>query len=192
MANENTPRGFKPLRMVTGSPYSGATNPYKIANAYATNIFAGDPVKLITTGLIQKAGAAEQIRGIFVGCQWVGTDGVTRFSPYWPASTATLGSLGGTAFVVDDPDVLFEAVFTNSASVPAQADVGATFAGYDATGSTATGISGFGVDYTTLNTSAQVWRFCGFVERPDNDQAAAYSRGLFAPALHDLRVNTGI
>lgn len=192
MANENTPRGFKPARMVTGAPFNASLNPYPIANAYATNIFAGDPVKLITTGLIQKAGAAEQIRGIAMGFQWVGTDGVTRYSPYWPASTATLGSLGGVALVIDDPNVMFEAVFTNSTSVPAQADCGATFAGYDAGGSTATGLSGFGVDYTTLNTTAQVWRFVAFVPRADNDLAAAYSRGLFAPNLHDYRVNTGI
>jgi hypothetical protein len=192
MPNENTPRGFKPVRMVTGAPFSGSMNPYKIANAYGTNIFAGDPVKLLTTGLIEKAAVTDQIRGVFMGVKWVGTDGVSRFSPYWPASTATLGSLGADAMIVDDPDVLFEAQFTNSASAASQAAVGANFDGYDAGGSTATGISGMGVDFTTLATTAKPWRFIGFVERPDNDQASAYARGLFAPALHDFRVNTGI
>lgn len=192
MANENTPRGFKPVRMVSGAPYNGSLNSYKIANAYAANVFAGDPVKLLTTGYINVAGVTDQIRGIFAGVKWVGTDGVSRFSPYWPTGTATLGSLGAEALVIDDPDVLFEAQFTNSASAATQAAVGAMFDGYDAGGSTATGISGFGVDFTTLATTAKPWRFIGFVERPDNDQASAYARILVAPALHDFRVNTGI
>lgn len=192
MPNENTPRGFKPVRMVTGAPFSGSQNPYRIANVYGTAIFQGDPVKLVTAGVIEKAAVADQIRGVFVGCQWVGADGVTRYSPYWPQGQATLGALGGTAFVVDDPDVLFEAVFTNSTSAPAQADIGATFDGFDAGGSVATGLSGFGVNYASLATSAKPWRFIDFVQRPDNDIGFAYVRGLFAPALHDFRVNTGI
>lgn len=192
MPNENTPRGFKPARMVSGEPFNGSMNPYRLASGYGTSIFAGDMVKLVTAGTVEKAGVGEQFRGILMGVQWVGTDGVTRYSPYWPASTVTQGALPATALVVDDPDVLFEAVFTNSTSAPTIAAIGSTFDAFDAGGSTANGLSGMGVDFTTLATSAKPWRFVDFVARPDNDTAAAYSRGLFAPALHDYRVNTGI
>lgn len=192
MPNENTPRGFKPMRMQGGAVWNGAQTPYRLASGYGTAIYAGDVVKLVTAGTIQKAAAGEQMRGVVLGFQWVGADGVPVYSQYWPASTATLGSNPATAFVVDDPNVLFEAVFTNSTSVPAVADIGAIFDLFDAGGSAATGISGEGIDYTTLATTAKQWRFMDFVARPDNDVAAAYSRGIFAPDLHDFRVNTGI
>lgn len=193
MANENTPRGFKPVRQQgSNAAWNGALTPYRIASGYATAIYTGDVVKLVTAGVIQKASAGDQMRGVFMGAKWVGTDGVPRFSPYWPASTAVLASGYAEALVVDDPNVIFEAVFTNSTSVPAVADIGATFDLYDAGGSAATGLSGEGIDFTTLATTAKQFRFMDFVQRPDNDQAAAYSRGLFAPDLHDFRVNTGI
>jgi hypothetical protein len=192
MPNENTPRGFKPARMVTGAPFSGSQNPYPVVSGYGVNIFQGDMVKLVATGVIEKAGVTEQMRGIVMGFQWVGTDGVTRYSPWWPANTVTQGALPATALVVDDPNVLFEGVFTNSVSAPAQADFGATFDGFDAGGSSATGLSGQGVNYASLATTAKPWRFMDFVRRPDNDIGFAYVRGLFAPLLHDLRAQTGI
>lgn len=192
MANENTPRGFKPMRMQGGAVWNGSLTPYRLASAYGTAIYTGDVVKLVTAGTIQKAAAAEQMRGVVMGFQWVGADGIPVYSQYWPAGTVTLGSNPATALVVDDPDVLFEAVFTNSSSVPSIAAIGANFDLYDAGGSAATGISGEGIDFTTLTTSAAQFRFMDFVARPDNDVAAAYSRGIFAPALHDFRVNTGI
>jgi hypothetical protein len=192
MPNENVPRGFKPARHAVSGFFNGAGNPYSIVSGYNTNIFTGDVVKLVAAGVIQKALVTEQMRGVAIGFQWVQPDGTTRYSPFWPANTVTLGALPATVFVVDDPNVVFEANFTNSVSVPDQTAVGATFDAFDAGGSTATGLSGQGIDFTTLATTAKPWRFMGFVQRPDNDLAAAYSRGLFMPLLHDLRVQTGI
>lgn len=192
MPNVNTPRGFKPTRMQSGAPWNGSLTSYRLANAYATAIYTGDVVKFVTSGVVQKASPGDQMRGVAMGFQWVGTDGVPRYSPYWPASTAVLGSGYANVLVVDDPNVVFEANFTNSASVPAIADMGANFDLYDAGGSAASGLSGEGIDFTTLATTAKQFRFMDFVQRADNDTAAAYSRGIFAPALHDFRVNTGI
>jgi hypothetical protein len=67
--------------------------------------------------------------------------------------------------VIDDPNVLFEAQFGNSTSVPAFADQGATFNLYDAGGNTSFATSGEGVDYTTLNTTALQFRFVGSCPR---------------------------
>lgn len=192
MSNTNSPRGFKPIGKVGGATYNGAVTPYRIASAYNTAIYAGDAVKLLSTGYINKAAAGDQIRGIVVGFEWTGSDGIPRKQNYWPASTATLASQDAIAYVIDDPEVEFEAVFTNSTSTPAVADIGALFDLYDAGGSASTGISGEGIDYTTLATTTKVFRFQRFVPRADNDTASAYSRGVFVAALHDYRVNTGI
>jgi hypothetical protein len=192
MPNINAPRGFLPVRGAYGQPYSGATNEYPVLASYATAIYSGDAVKLLTTGLINKAAAGDQLRGIAVGFRWVGADGITRYSPYWPGATTTLGSQNATAIVIDDPNVIFETQFANSTSAPVQADMGALFDLIDAGGSTFTGLSGEGLDYTTLATTTKVFRAISFVPRGDNDTAAAYSRVLCTIALHDFRVNTGI
>jgi hypothetical protein len=71
--------------------------------------------------------------------------------------------------------------------------VGKFFNHIDLGGNTSSGLSGEGIDYTTATTTATsgVWRFIGFVKRPDNDTTSAYSRGLFVPTKHNLRANSG-
>lgn len=190
MANVNAPRGFKPMRNSDGRAYDGPLGQYILASAYATSIYQGDAVKLVS-GYINKAAATDQIRGIVAGFSWTGLNGVPVFSPYWAASVATFASGDVSVLVYDDPNTQFEAVFTNSTSVPAKGDAGKYFKQFDAGGSTSTGLSGEGIDYSTGNTSSSglVWRFIDFVKRPDNDTASAYSRGVFVPVLHDMRAN---
>ena len=192
MANTNTPRGFVPVRAVTGQPYDGALSTYRILPAYATAIYQGDVVKFLTTGYINKAAANDQMRGVFIGCQYVQADGTVKSLNYYPGSVTTLGSQPVNAFVVDDPNMMFEAQFTNSTSVPAIADLGASFQNYDAGGSTFTGLSGMGLDYSTLNTTLQQWRVVDFVPRGDNDLTSAYSRALCTPLSHDYRTQLAI
>ena len=43
----DAPYGLKPVKMISGSPYTGVTRQYRIASAYNTNIFYGDVVKLV-------------------------------------------------------------------------------------------------------------------------------------------------
>ena len=192
MANINAPRGFKLARTMGGNAFNDAFGIYRLNSGYATNIFVGDVVKLLTTGYLAKASAGDQMRGVVVAINWIQASGVPGTQRYWPASTTTLGSQDVEVIVADDPNMVFEAVFTNSTSVPATADIGATFNLYDSGGNTSSGLSGEGVDYSTLNTTTQQWRFLDFVKRPDNDVSSAYSRGFFMPASHDFRVTTGI
>ena len=42
------PYGLVPVKMVSGTPYAGVTRLYSIASGYASNIFKGDAVKLVT------------------------------------------------------------------------------------------------------------------------------------------------
>jgi hypothetical protein len=166
---------------------------YQIPSGYSTAVYAGDVVKFLTTGYIAKAAAGDQMRGVAVGFSWIeAATGLKLVRSYLPASTVTLGAADISVQVIDDPNVLFEAVFTNSTSVPAAADRGATFNLYDAGGSTSSGLSGEGIDYTSLLTTVQQFRFMDFVQRADNDTTSAYSRGLFMPLNHDFRLTSGI
>lgn len=192
MANTNAPRGFWPRKDGIGSAWAATLNSYPIASGYATNIFQNDVVKLLTTGFIAKAAAGDQMRGVAIGFKWTDLTGKLVASPYWPAGTVTKGALDAQVLMIDDPNTVFEAQFTNSASVPANADQGANFNLFDAGGGTAAGLSGEGIDYSTLTTAAAQFRFLGFSTRPDSDKTSAYSYGMFVPSLHDFRVNTAI
>jgi hypothetical protein len=88
---------------------------YTIASTYAANIFSGDPVKLFDAGVIELGtsdGTTDGISllGIFQGCQYLDASGKPTISPFWP--TGTTGS-EITAWVLDDPEALFEAQYTN-------------------------------------------------------------------------------
>lgn len=192
MSNVNAPRGFKPVRLVGGTPYTGAVNTYRLPSGYTSNLFVGDVVKLLTTGYVAKANAGDQMRGVVAGFYWSGANNQPSALRYWAASGASYNSADVEVQVIDDPNVVFEAQFANSGSVPAVADIGAMFNLYAGAGNASTGASGEGVDYGTLTTSAAQFRFLDFVKRVDNDPASAYSRGLFVPGLHDLNVTTGI
>lgn len=108
MANADTPMGFVPRRRVGGGPIPGPSG-YKMQSAYNTNIFTGDAV-VLTSGYVAVATASSTgLLGVFAGCQYRATDGSVVFSPYWPASTATLGSADFDCFVFDDPGIIYKA-----------------------------------------------------------------------------------
>ena len=53
MANNDQPFGFRPVRTLSGV-YSGAVNPYQVADNYDTNIFTGDIVIPVTGGGVER------------------------------------------------------------------------------------------------------------------------------------------
>lgn len=158
----NAPFGLKPSVMNTGAPWNGQTNTYLIASGYATSLFTGDPVKQLNNGTIGIGVAGTGIIGVFMGCQYVDSNGNYQFSPYWPASTTTRNSVAATAFVVDDPTVLFDIQVTTSdanvhvASV-SQADLNknANFV-FGVAGSTRSGQSGASLDAATIATTVDL------------------------------------
>lgn len=195
MPNTNAPRGFKPRKDAIGSAWSSTLNSYPLPSGYATSIFTGDVAKVLTTGYVAKAVAGDQFRGVVAGFKYTGTDGRTISSPVWLAGTVTQNGKDAQVLVQDDPNTVFEAQFTNSATIPTASVQGKTFNLFDAGGVPVTGLSGEGIDLTTQGVGAQQFRCIGFATRPDNDITAAggaNSYGLFVPALHDFRVNTGI
>ena len=119
------PYGLKPINLIGGQVFAGATRSLPIQYGYATDIGYGDFVKLVR-GTIQRqavstAGGAAGMVGIFLGCSF--TNPVTKqktFSQYWPAGTAAGDAV---AIVCDDPDTVFQAVVCSSGTTVASASV---------------------------------------------------------------------
>lgn len=128
MTTSATPFGLRPV----GKLDQGSLEPMRqlpIASGYATDIAAGDIVQLVdNTSVVtieKQAGTGDNttaidIAGIFMGCTYTDPNlGYKVHSPLWPASTVATDAM---AYVVDDPDVLFEiqadgAVPTNAANI---------------------------------------------------------------------------
>ena len=166
----SAPYGLKPINLIGGQVFAGATRQIVIANTsgtgYNTNIFYGDVVKLASTGTIQvDAGTTTATPvGVFLGCQYISAvTGQLTFSQYYPASLAVKSGSEIYAFVADDPDQLFKAVLvagttaddTTSGLLPAY--LGRTMIGSNAqlvqnAGSTVTGDSKVGV-YTAAGAT---------------------------------------
>jgi hypothetical protein len=120
----NAPYGLKPINLYGGTPFAGATRQYRIASAYDTSIFYGDPVEIVDSGTIIKSAittaratvTTSQIIGVFLGCSYVNAQGQTIFAQYFPANTTAPTGTYITAFVCNDPDTLFKAVIATGAT----------------------------------------------------------------------------
>ena len=138
MANLNQPRGFKPVRFLSGAKWNGQTTEYYIPSS-DTNIYAiGDVVKSldgasngqingmtsIGVGRVTKASSGDTPRGVIVG---FGVNATSLFNRTIPA-TKTQGYI---VQVVDDPNVLFM-VQGNNAGTLSDTSVGA-YANYTVT-----------------------------------------------------------
>lgn len=154
----NAPSGLRPVRHANGTPYCGEQNAYAIASGYATSLFTNDPVTSLSDGTIGIGVAGAACRGIFVGCRYTATDGSIKFMPYWPASTTVQTGTTVTAFVADDPDMVFDVQETNGSGAAgtalALADRGLNINFVAGSGSTGTGQSGFSLNNTTEATTA--------------------------------------
>lgn len=114
----DAPYGLKPVNLVGGLPFAGATRQIPIASSYGTSIFNGDVVQLngsgnvIITTLQNNATAVNGVIGVFLGCSY--TNPATKqklFSQYYPASTAADDIM---AYISDDPNALYRVVNVTS------------------------------------------------------------------------------
>ena len=163
MSNKNAPFGLKPSSKLGSNYNSEGVTEYKIASGASGNIFSGDLVKMANTGTILVAAAGDQALGVFRGCQYTDSSGDVIYSPYWPDGTVTSDAV---AFVVDDPNALFEVQSAATGSV-VQTVVGNNADIVYTSGSTITGISAVEISGTTAATSAQL-RIVGVSTDPEN------------------------
>lgn len=174
MATTASPYGLKPVKRADGMPYAGATSQYLIDPAgEATNLFYGQVVHIgadgyialstatgadATTNALPTGTTLTGSLGVFVGCSYINAQGQQIYGQYYPSGTTGVV----TAYVVDDPNVIFQAQLDGAAD---QSDVGAnTFfaaAQSTSTGSTQTGNSTSALESTTVTTTA-AFRIMGF------------------------------
>lgn len=172
MANLDTPFGFKPIKHLNGMPWNGKVNVYYIPSTDNTAMFVGDAVKSAgaadATGkypTIAQAAATNAIRGVVVGFAdnpYVGVHPDTPNRSYRPASTAMY------AFVVDDPQVIFEVQEDSDSNSITAAMVGLATDIVVGTGSTSTGKSAMELDSSDTATAAGQCRILRLVDREDN------------------------
>ncbi len=167
MAITAAPYGLKAVKRADGMPYAGATSQYLIDPAGLNkNIFNGSLVFLNADGyidLVTGTGANSGAQafpvansftgalGVLVGCEYENAQGKVIFDQYYPANVT--GEV--KAYVIDDPNVLFQAQLSGTIS---QSDIGAntklSAAQSTSTGSTATGNSTVALSHTTQTTTA--------------------------------------
>ena len=164
MANQDAAFDLKPNSKLGSNVNSEGTTEYSIASGASGNIFSGDPVKMMNTGTILVAAAGDQLLGVFRGCRYTNSSGEVIYSSYWPNGTV---SSDAVAFVVDDPNALFEVQSAATGSV-VQTVVGNNADIVYASGSTTDGQSGVEISGTTAATSAQL-RIVGFSGDPENN-----------------------
>ena len=165
----DAPYGLKPVNLIGGLPFAGATRQIPIGNNYGTAIYNGDVVQLnssgnvIITTLQNDASPIAGVIGVFLGCSY--TNPTTKqklFSQYYPGSVAADDI---SAYVCDDPNALFRVV--NVTSNVANSAVGGLLPAYISransfganaelvlnTGSSTTGDSKMGVFINNVTTS---------------------------------------
>ena len=154
----SAPYGLKPVNLIGGQVFAGATRLMEIASGYATNIFYGDLVKRVSTGTIEldNGTATATPCGVFLGVQFTnGSTGQVQQQQFYPASQAIKSGTQIFAVVADDPDTLFQVAVVSGTTVIT--GVGISAIGNNAelvqnAGSATTGNSAVAILATTATT----------------------------------------
>lgn len=116
MYNTNAPLGLKPVDYQTGGTYTGKSNRYIIASAYATAIGQFDPVTTLADGTIGIGVAGAACRGLLDFVEYFDSSGNYIKRPNWIASTAVKSGTTAYAYVFDDPSLVMDAQETDGSS----------------------------------------------------------------------------
>jgi hypothetical protein len=180
---------MRPVGVLGGRPENGSFNSYKIASGYAANVFYGDVVKLVSTGVVEKDTGTATLTpiGVFVGCRFTNpTSKELTFSQYWPTGTVASDAF---AYVVDDPWAVFQIQANGSV---AQAALGENAEIVQTAGSTAIGTSKNSLNATTATTSTLPLRLVAFVDGPNSAVGDAYTDLIVKFNNHQLTTLAGI
>ena len=186
MSSVSRLNGFRPVKTVTGAPYSGATNVYFVPASDSSVIMVGDAVKLLgdaraATGAatVTRVSAGTDIPvGVVVGILFSGVGDAQNVPPVTDLNTPVYrrASTDRYVLVCDDPNVVYESQYlgTSVAAATITANVGQN-AQIDVTaGSTTSGSSGMSVSTTLATTATLPLKIVGFPQRPDNIPGDVY------------------
>ena len=158
----SAPYGLKPVNLIGGQVFAGATRQMQIASGYATNIFYGDLVKRISDGTIEKdTGTATATPcGIFLGVSFTNAStGQVQQQQFYPASQQIKSGTQIFAVVADDPDTLFQVVSCSSGTTVAAMGISAIGNNIELiqnAGSTTTGNSAVAINEGTQATTSSL------------------------------------
>ena len=207
MANVDRATGFRPVKYLNGTPWNGQVRTYEVPAANSTSIFLGDLVSLSTdapTGEVQAVMVAAvatntPIVGVIVGVDPVemrngnsldggGDNDLNLSQMHVPASTQRF------VFVVDDPNVIFEAQEDSAADPVDAADIGLNCTFVNGGGSTSTGTSSMEVDSSSPAVTADLpLKLMGIARRPDNEyDATSGSAKVLVKINNHQYTNTGV
>ena len=154
------PYGLKPINLIGGQVFAGATRQIKIASAYGTDIFYGDVVRTNDAGVIVKEegdNTVTRVVGVLLGVQFTNpSTKQIQFQQYWPAGTVASDAV---AFVADDPDQLFKVAAVSSGTTVAfygRTLIGNNVALVQNPGSTVTGNSAVAINGASAATTASL------------------------------------
>ncbi len=155
----NSAWGIQPVRYMNGAAWNDQLTPYQIPSGYNTNLFRQDPATASTgitgTLTIAAAGDGNVLIGAFMGFIWVDANtGQTVWSSRWIAGTVTQGGLPAIAQVADDPMIVFNVQALAGTTTILTANLLRNASLVAGAGSASTGISGWGLDQTTIGTGA--------------------------------------
>ena len=202
MASTSSPYGLRPVNLLGGQPFAGSTRLYPIASAYATAIQNGDAVKMVTTG--SGRGTIERFNGtttattattqvtlvgVFVGVSY--TDPV--LGPTFRQNyTGGIVASDLQAYVVDDPDALFQIQADGALTNVARGTNAAliqTVAG--STGQNT--VSGVGLQASSVaDTATLPLRIVDFVIGPNSAIGDAKTDVIVRINTHFHRTTTGV
>jgi len=206
MSMVNAPYGLKPVKRADGMAYAGATSQYLIDPAGAsTNIYNGQVVNLNssgylvlstgtgadgTTNSLPGSGTLTGSLGVFVGCEYVNAQGQLIFAQYYPTGYVAPTGTSIKAYVVDDPNVLFQAQLDGAV---AQSAIGTnTFfaaAQSTSTGNIPNGNSTSALESTVVTTTA-AFRIVSIVSASGDTYGEVLVK--FNPGYHSLTNAVGV
>jgi len=192
MAAVASPYGLRPVNLQGGQDMTHGMRlmpihiqPSTPIATYATNIFNGDLVKLASGLIIKETGTATALPiGVFLGVEYEDQALGLFHRQFWPASYVIKPSTTAWAYVVDDPDALFE---IQAGGPITAASLGLNIALVQPAspndGSTVTGKSKISAGTTPAATSTLPLRIVDFVKRPGSAVGDAFTDLI-------VRVNT--
>ena len=161
------PYGLKPINLIGGLPFAGATRQRRIASS-ASSIGFGDPLKFVNDGTVAVTtettlAPVTGFAGVFLGCTFVSSvTGQPTYSQSWTSGTSVKAGTYITAYVAEDPNTLFQAVGVTASLVVSTSsgfqytDIGLNVALVANTLNTTTGDSQQGVLVSSANTTASL------------------------------------
>jgi hypothetical protein len=174
---------------------SGIIRPraYKVVDAtqagYATALYKGIPVKLVTDGSIAQATEGADWLGVLEGVEYTDASGKPTKAPYLPASPTGITNV--VFYVIDDPDTVYDVQCSAAVANTAIGDQLTTFSNTagstEADGSTATGTSAMAMSGTLAGAGVQgLMTVVGLTLTQDNAWGDTYTIVQVRNARHQF------